>query len=72
MPETMQTIVARRSIRSFTLILPDRESMNDVLRAAALAPFGGATGILLRDIRRIFVFAHHIPVREIDLSFEIL
>ena len=64
MPETMQTIVARRSTRNFTLILPDYESMNDVLRAAALAPFGGATGIPLRDIRRIFVFAPHIPARE--------
>jgi len=38
--------------------------MDDILRAAALAPFGGATGISLQDIRRIFVFAPHIPARE--------
>jgi nitroreductase len=64
MPETMQTIAARRTTRSFSSTLPDRKSMDDVLRAAALAPLGGATGIPLRDIRRIFVFAPHVPARE--------
>jgi nitroreductase len=64
MPETMQTIVARKTTRNFSSALPDKESMDDVLRAAVLAPFGGATGISLRDIRRIFVFPPHIPARE--------
>ena len=64
MPETMQTIVARRTTRNFSSILPDRESMDNVLLAAALAPFGGATGIPLRDIRRIFVFAPYSQARE--------
>ena len=64
MPETMQTIATRRTTRNFSSASPDRESINDILQAAVLAPFGGATGIPLRDIRRIFVFAPHIPARE--------
>ena len=38
--------------------------MNDILKAAMLAPFGGATGLPLKDIRRIFVFTPHTPERN--------
>jgi hypothetical protein len=38
--------------------------MDDVLSAAVLAPFGGAAGIPLRDIRRIFIFPPNVPARE--------
>ena len=59
MPETMHTIAARRTTRVFSSSLPSKKSVDDILRAAVLAPFGGATGVPLQDIRRIYVFEPH-------------
>jgi nitroreductase len=56
--KTLSTIIrARRSIRSFTNAVPLPEEMNEILQSAAFAPFGGATGISLKEIRKIFVFS---------------
>jgi nitroreductase len=50
-------IRARRSTRHFTGAVPPIEDMNEILQSAELAPFGGATGIPLREIRKVFVFS---------------
>jgi nitroreductase len=56
--KTLSTIIrARRTIRSFTNAVPPVEEMNEILQSAIFAPFGGATGIPLKEIRKIFVFS---------------
>ena len=56
--ETLGTIIrARRSVRRFTNAVPPVEEINEILQSAAFAPFGGATGIPLQEIRKVFVFS---------------
>ncbi len=64
MPETMQTIADRRTMRNFSSEIPERSKMEAIVRTAAQAPFGGATGIPLREIRKIFVFPPNSPARD--------
>jgi nitroreductase len=56
--KTVSTVIrARRSTRHFSDIVPPVEDMNEILQSAILAPFGGATGIPLKEIRKVFVFS---------------
>jgi nitroreductase len=52
-------IRSRRSVRSFTGETPPIEEVKEVVKSAIFAPYGGATGIPLREIRKIFVFSRH-------------
>lgn len=51
-----QILKARKSTRSFTEEFPSEGDVQKILQAGLLAPYGGATGIPLEQIRRIFVF----------------
>jgi nitroreductase len=59
--ETAKTVSAviraRRSTRHFTGAVPPVEDMDEILQSAILAPFGGETGIPLKEIRKVFVFS---------------
>ena len=56
--ETLSAIIrARRSIRSFTNSVPSAEGMKEILQSAIFAPFGRATDLAPKDIRKIFVFS---------------
>ncbi len=57
--EFQQVITARRSTRKFSRKSLSKESINEILSAALYAPYGGATGIPLNEIRKIFVFDPH-------------
>ena len=50
-----QVITTRRSIRSFTDEIPSRQDIDILVESAIYAPYWGATGIPLWDIRKIFV-----------------
>ena len=52
----IEVIKLRRSIRSFTTDIPNKEDINEIVQSALLAPYGGATGIPLNEIRKIFIF----------------
>lgn len=54
-----QIIKSRRSIRNFTNEIPPIEVVEEIVESALYAPFGGATGIPLQDIRKIFVFTQY-------------
>ncbi|WP_295937634.1 nitroreductase family protein [uncultured Alistipes sp.] len=54
--ELEQIIKIRRSTRSFTGEAPDREAIEKILESAVYAPYGGATGIPLNQIRKIYLF----------------
>jgi nitroreductase len=55
---TLSTIIrSRRTTRSFTDDVPEAAAMKEILQSAAFAPYGGATGIPLKEIRKIFVFS---------------
>lgn len=55
---TLSEIVrARRTIRSFSTDVPPLEEMEDILRSAIFAPFGRATALPPKEIRKIFVFS---------------
>lgn len=69
--ETLSTIVrTRRSTRDFRKAVLPPEEINGILQAAILAPFGGATGIPLKEIRRIFVFSN--GTEKMDRAQELL
>ena len=52
-----EVIRSRRSIRSFTADTPPIDAVKEIIQAAILAPYGGATGIPLKEIRKIFVLS---------------
>jgi nitroreductase len=47
----------RRSVRHFSGQVPDRSVVDEIVKSAIYAPYGGATGIPLHEIRKIFVFS---------------
>ncbi len=51
-----QIIKTRRSTRSFSSEIPPREDLMKIIEAAIYAPYGGATGIPLTELRKVFVF----------------
>jgi nitroreductase len=55
---TLSEIVrARRTIRSFSNDVPPVEEMEEILRSAIFAPFGRATCLPPKEIRKIFVLS---------------
>jgi nitroreductase len=52
-----EAIKSRRSIRSFTTDTPPIDAVKEIIQSAILAPYGGATGIPLKEIRKIFVLS---------------
>src|SRR6266540_2895364 len=53
-----EVIRARRTIRSFTNDVPPEEGMKEILQSAIFAPFGRATDLPPKEIRKIFIFSH--------------
>jgi len=51
-----QIIKLHHSTRNFSKEIPSQETIIKVIESAMYAPYGGATGIPLEDIRKIFVF----------------
>jgi len=69
--KTFNSIVCtRRSTRKFTPEIPAPDKMNDILQSAIFAPFGGATGIPLKEIRTISVFSQN--TEQINRARELL
>ena len=59
-PKTFEQVIkSRRSIRSFDRETPGRGDVNKITASAIYAPYGGATGMPLQEIRKIFVFARN-------------
>jgi nitroreductase len=57
-PKSLAEVIrSRRSIRSFTNDTPPIDDVKEIIQAAILAPYGGATGIPLKEIRKIFVLS---------------
>lgn len=52
-----EIISARRTIRSFSNDVPPVEEIEEILRSAIFAPFGRATGLPPKEIRKIFIFS---------------
>jgi len=52
-------IKSRRSVRSFSKESPSDETINEIVASAIYAPYGGATGIPLKEIRKIFIFSQN-------------
>ena len=46
----------RKSTRSFSSEVPSEEDIRNILESAVYAPYGGATGIPLNQIRKLYVF----------------
>jgi len=59
-----EVIKSRRSIRNFTTEAPPIEAVKEIIQSAVFAPYGGATGIPLNEIRKIFVFSQHTEPME--------
>ena len=57
-------IRARRTTREFSSEIPNNETMIEILESALYAPFGGATGISLRNIRTIRVLSLNTETRD--------
>lgn len=56
--KTLSAIIrARRSIRSFTNAVPPTEGMKEIFQSAIFAPFGRATDLPPKEIRKIFVIS---------------
>ena len=69
--ETLSAIIrARRSIRGFTNAAPPAEGMKEILQSAIFAPFGRATDLPPKDIRKIFVFSQ--GTENMNLARELL
>ncbi|MDR2916290.1 MAG: nitroreductase family protein [Tannerella sp.] len=51
-----QIIKSRRSVRNFSTEIPPAEDLTKIIESAVYAPYGGATGIPLDELRKIFVF----------------
>lgn len=61
-----EIIKSRRSIRSFTTDIIPTEDIKQIIQSAILAPYGGATGIPLKEIRKIFIFSQSTePMRKV-------
>ena len=59
-PKTLEEVIkSRRSIRDFSNEVPGIEDVEEILKAALYAPYGGATGFPLSEIRKIFVFTQN-------------
>ena len=58
-----EIIRSRRSIRNFSSQVSD-EKLLKIVESAIYAPYGGATGIPLRKIRKIFVFRQNTDSME--------
>lgn len=55
--EILQQIIrTRKSTRSFSGEIPPRETINRIIESCIYAPYGGATGIPLEQVRKVFVF----------------
>lgn len=67
-----EVIRQRRSTRSFSKEIPPQEDLKKIVESAVYAPYGGATGIPLNELRKIFVFRQHTEpmtqVQEIMLA----
>lgn len=59
-----EVIKSRRSIRNFTTETPSIEAVKEIIQSAIFAPYGGATGIPLNEIRKLFVFSQHTEPME--------
>ncbi len=55
---------SRRTTRIFSNEIPDNKTMIDILESALYAPFAGATGISLRNIRTIRVLSLNTETRD--------
>ena len=51
-----QVIKTRKSTRSFSGEVPPRETIDRIIESCIYAPYGGATGIPLEQVRKVFVF----------------
>lgn len=54
-----EVIHLRRSVREFTGAPVSSEDLRTILDSAMYAPFAAATGIPLKDIRKIFIFSQN-------------
>ncbi len=55
--KTLQQIIkSRKSTRNFSAEIPSIEHINKIIESAVYAPYGGATGIPLDELRRVFIF----------------
>lgn len=52
-----QIIRERKSTRAFSGEFPSREAIGRIIESGLYAPYGGATGIPLEQVRKVFVFA---------------
>jgi nitroreductase len=58
LPKTFEQVIqSRRSVRDFSNEVPGPDALDKITASALYAPYGGATGIPLHEIRRIFVFS---------------
>lgn len=56
-PSALQSVIReRKSTRSFSSEVPLRESIDRIIESCVYAPYGGATGIPLHELRKIFIF----------------
>ncbi len=51
-----QIIKTRKSTRNFSKEVPPEEDLMKIITSAVYAPYGGATGIPLEELRKVFVF----------------
>ncbi len=59
-----QIIKTRRSTRSFTKEIPSTENLMKIIESAIYAPYGGATGIPLEQLRKVFIFKQDTDAME--------
>ena len=52
-----EVIRSRRSVRSFAPEALPADDVKQIIQSAILAPYGGATGMPLNEIRKIFVLS---------------
>lgn len=67
-----EIIKIRRSTRNFSKEIPSEEILLKIITSAIYAPYGGATGIPLDELRKVFVFKQNTEnmenAKEIFLS----
>ncbi len=64
-PKSLTEIIqSRRTIRSFMTEIPPIEYIKEIIQSAMFAPYGGATGLSVNEIRKIFVFSQHTESME--------
>ncbi|MCD7972790.1 MAG: nitroreductase family protein [Candidatus Azobacteroides sp.] len=54
-----QAIKTRKSTRSFSGEIPSTDMIMKIVESGVYAPYGGATGIPLTEIRKIFILRQH-------------